>query len=296
MKSLASKLLPKSLKDKITGSDLFTRRQARALAASSKRIDICSAQFAHILHLAKHPPLEGKICLEVGAGWVLTHALVCYLLGAQKVIATDITHRAHPEVLTTAVSEAVDSIPRDILAPFSNHAVIRERFDRLTSIRHYSFEELANIGIEYSAGIDLARTISTERVDFIYSFSVLEHVPVADVRNLLENLVASLNPGGTMLHCIHLEDHRDFDRNSLDFLGIASDRYTRELETNWGNRIRMSEWEKVFENLAGTRTELIYTYLRADVPLPTAIDPSIKYRDEIDLRTSHLGVYTRKSK
>lgn len=294
MKSLVSKLMPRSLKDKITNSDLFARRQAKTLAATSKRIDICSAQFARILHLSDHPPLEGKVCLEVGSGWVLTHALVCYLLGAKKVIATDLVHRARPEVLKTAVSTAIDSIPRDILAPFSDHAKIRERFDRLRSIQNYSFGELAGLGIEYSAGIDLARVPLSETVDFIYSFSVLEHVPAADVSSLLENLVVSLAPGGTMLHCIHLEDHRDFDRNSLGFLGIASESYTRELQTNWGNRIRMSDWERIFDNLAGTGTEIIYNYRRQDVPLPNAIDPSIPYEDEADLRTSHLGVYTQK--
>ena len=54
-------------------------------------------------------------------------------------------------------------------------------------------------------------------VDFIYSNSVLEHVPVDDVPALLNNLVESLNQGGTMIHCIHLEDHKDINRYPFDY-------------------------------------------------------------------------------
>ena len=84
IKRLALKILPDKLKEKIKQSNIFKRRTAIKLASSSKRIDICAAQFAHVLHLSKQSSLEGKICLEIGAGWVLSHALICYLLGAKK--------------------------------------------------------------------------------------------------------------------------------------------------------------------------------------------------------------------
>ena len=89
MQGIISHILPNALKRKIrqSQSDNETHKSAIRLASSSKRIDICAAQFAHNFHLSKHPSIEGKICLEIGAGWVLSHAVVCYLLGAKRVIA-----------------------------------------------------------------------------------------------------------------------------------------------------------------------------------------------------------------
>lgn len=294
MQRLISKLLPNSLKARVRQSNCDAHSSAVRLASSSKRIDICSAQFAHIFHLAKHPSIEGKTCLEVGAGWVLTHALVCYLLGAKRVIATDITPCAQPEIISLALEGAIASIPRDILAPFSDHSRIRERLDKLLSISHFSFDTLRKLGIEYQSPIDFAVEKVNTPVDFIYSNAVLEHVPYDDVPALLNNLLKSLNQGGTMIHCIHLEDHVDINRRPFDFLSIPKSQYTREIQSERGNRIRCSEWKKYFGDLKGASSDFIYSYQRLDKDLPKTIDPSISYYDEYDLRTSHIGVYTRK--
>ena len=296
MRRLISKLLPDGLKRRIRQSNYCTQRSAIRLASSSKRIDICSAQFAQIFHLSNHPSIEGKTCLEIGAGWVLTHALVCYLLGAKRVIATDVVPCARPEAITSALRKAIHSIPRDILAPFSDHSRIRERYDRLLSISKLSFDTLKELGIEYQSPVDFAAEKINTSVDFIYSYSVLEHVPNDDVSALLNNLVESLNQSGTMIHCIHLEDHKDIKRNPFDFMKIAENQYTREIQSERGNRIRCSEWKRIFDGLEGTDTNFIYSYSRLDKSLPESIDPSISYCDEHDLRTSHIGVYTRKGR
>jgi cyclopropane fatty-acyl-phospholipid synthase-like methyltransferase len=294
MRKLISQLLPNNLKRKIVETDYFKRRQAIQLAGTSKRIDICAAQFAHILHLSNHSSLEDKVCLELGAGWVLSHALICYLLGAKKVIATDIVPFAQPEVLSLSLKNAIASLPRDLLAPFSDHSRIRERYDRLLSIRKFSFDELKKIGIDYKSPVDFAKGELGDSIDFIYSFSVLEHVPNDDVSTLLHNLAGALNHNGTMIHCIHLEDHKNFGQYPFDFLKIPNDQYSRELEAKRGNRIRYSGWERVFSNLKSIKIDFIYRYYRRDKALPDGIDHSISYLDEDDLRTSHLGVYVKK--
>ena len=296
MRSQIKKLLPDVLKQKIQQSNYVKRRSAIRLASSLKRIDICSAQFAHIFHLSKHSSLEGKTCLEVGAGWVLTHALVCYLLGARRVIATDIIPFARPDAIPFALKNAIASLTRDVLAPFSDHTRIRERFNKLLSISHFSFDTLKELGIEYHSPIDFATEKLDIPIDFIYSHSVLEHVPYDDVQAILNNLVESLNQDGSMIHCIHLEDHKDLLRYPFDFLSIAANRYPQKLQSSRGNRIRSSEWEKIFSDIQGANTDFIYSYSRLDKALPNTIDPSISYYDEHDLRTSHIGVYTRKEK
>lgn len=291
-----SKLVPDVIKQKIKRSDYYNQRKAVCLAASNRRVDICAAQFAHNLHLSKHSSLEGKVCLEIGAGWVLTHAIVCHLLGAKKVIATDIAPLAHPEAISVALKKAVAYIPIDLLSPFSDHELIRERFKRLLSIPRFNFKILKKFGIEYQSPVDFTSAKLGLPIDFIYSFAVLEHVSENDVSMLVNNLFDNLQPGGTMIHRIHLEDHKDSEEKPFDFLGIEKSKYTHKLQSERGNRIRCSKWKSIFDNLEGAESDFLFRYLRTDKALPKAIDASIDYCDECDLRTSRIGVYTRKEK
>ena len=295
MKQTLKRWLPESLRDRVRQSGFwrrrYNRRHAVELGTTSKRLDLCSAQMAHMFHLADHPPLTGKVCLEVGCGWILTHALVCHLLGAEKVIATDIEAMAKPEFLPIAVRSAIPYIVRDVLSPFAPHHEIRARLDRLLAIEHFDFEVLGELGIEYVAPVDLARRGLGLKVDFIYSLSVLEHVPVGDISPLLESLVAHLNPGGTMVHAIHLEDHRGIAEAPFPFLGEAASDYGPGQQTLHGNRVRRSEWRRMFGEMEGFESRFIYEFSRLDKPLPEKIDGAVVYEDEEDLRVSHVGVY-----
>lgn len=294
MKQMIRRLIPKVLKDKARSSRQYERLQARTLASTSKRLDICSAQFAHDFHLSSCPSLSGKVCLEIGAGWVLSHAVVCHLLGAKRVIAADLVSHTHPQVLYTAIHESVTSIIRDVLSPFEDHSLIRRRLDDLMRIRHFDFDVLKSLGIEYLAPFDFARDRMCLPVDFVFSMSVLEHVPCEDVSLLLKNVVADLSPGGTMIHNIHLEDHRDISGNPFAFLSIPGEQYTRSLQSSRGNRIRKSVWQEYFSGIEDAKSALIYEWSRRDKELPAHIDHSIHYEDIEDLRISHIAVYTRK--
>jgi hypothetical protein len=293
MKRLLSNVLPEVVKARLR--PYLDGWKARRLASTSKRLDICAAQLAHVLHLAGRPALTDKTCLEIGAGWVLSHAIVCHLLGAKRVLAADIQPLAHPGCLSIAVRRSISYILQDTLSPFEDYSLLRERVERLLSIKRFDFKVLKQLGIEYVSPVDLARDRLGIEVDFIYSNSVLEHVPQRDVPGLLTNLVGDLSPEGTMIHCIHLEDHHDFTKRPFHFLTVSADAYPRWCETNTGNRMRASSWEKVFSQMDGSQSSVIYSFSRSDVALPPHIDDSIDYRDEADLRTSHLGVFTRKN-
>ncbi len=293
MKRLIKLLIPKKLKDKIRSLQQYNKIIAYKLASTSKRLDICAAQFASNFHLSNHPSLSGKVCLEIGSGWVLSHAVVCYLLGAKQVIATDIFPNAYPQSLYRSIHESIHSIPRDILAPFEDHELLRKRFDDLLSIKHFNIEVL-ELGIEYIAPIDLAKDKLNGFVDFIYSNSVLEHVPCDDIFVLLSNIVAMLKPGATMVHCIHLEDHKDISSNPFDFLSIPSKKYPRNIQSARGNRIRKSGWLALFDSFKSTKSEVIYEWKRKDKKLPVNIDSSIDYKDISDLQISHIGIYSWK--
>lgn len=298
MNHFLSNIIPAPVKDKIKRFSWYEKWLARHLAKTSKRIDICSAQIAHLLHLASIRSVKGLVCLEVGSGWVLSHAIVFHLLGAKRVIATDMFAHAHPQVLRYALKEAVTSLPRDILAPFEDHTLIRERMDNLLSISHFNFEALKSIGIEYVCPLDLALEnndiVGIGEVDIVFSLSVLEHVPCKDVSSLLANLEKILVPGGTMLHAIHLEDHRNIARNPFSFLSIPKDAYSRQLQVTRGNRLRASEWQRLFSEIPRMHAKILYAYHRRNMPLPSIIDPSVRHLNTEDLKFSHLGMLATK--
>ena len=288
-------LVPDGLRQRVRESGWwrrrYNRRHAVELASTSKRLDLCSAQMAHMFHLADHPPLTGKTCLEVGCGWILTHALVCHLMGAEKVIASDVEAMAKPSFIPVAVRGAVQYIVRDVLSPFAPHPEIRRRLERLVEIEDWDFDVLSGLGIEYVAPIDLAQERLGRPVDFIYSLSVLEHVPVDDVEPLLRNMVADLTPGGTMVHAIHLEDHRDIQGAPFPFLAEEGARYGRTQQSEHGNRIRRSGWRRTLDALDDFEWRFLYEFSRLDKPLPERIDPTVEHEGEDDLRVSHVGVY-----
>jgi len=293
-----TKWIPESLKAPIRGSSLFRAvyhpRHAARLARTTKRLDQCAAQLAHTLHLAGDVRLEGARCLELGAGWVLTHALVCHLLGAKRVVAVDVERAARFDALRAAVADAPPALVRDLLAPFSDHGRVRARLERLRSIERFDAAALAELGIVYRAPVDLARDALSEPFDLIYSLSVLEHVPVDDVGALLANLARQLTAGGTMLHVIHLEDHRDIARDPFAFLSARAQPFSRVEQTERGNRLRASSWLDAFAAVPGLHARVLWAWQRWDAALPATVEPSVRAHDETDLRTSHLGIAARR--
>jgi hypothetical protein len=293
LKSLAKRFFPASLQTWLRRSSFYTNLQSRALAGRSKRLDLCAVEMAHHLRLAGIPSLENSVCLEVGSGWLLSHCLVLHLLGAQRVYATDIAAIAQPRHLRRAIRAAIPAVIRDQLAGFSTHALIRERLNRLASMRHFTLASLQQLGIEYVAPLDFAQRAWDPPVDFIYSVSVLEHVVVSELPLLLANLASSLRPGAHMIHAIHLEDHQDFLRQPFAFYSIPANQYGAFAQSIRGNRVRYSEWMRLFNDLEGTTTRTLFRFQREDVALPR-IDSSLRHTDEADLRTSHVGTLTQR--
>jgi hypothetical protein len=259
--------------------------RARLLARASKRLDVVAGQMAHLLHLSK-VDVRGRTCLELGSGWVLSHALVLHLLGARAVIATDLEAQAHAPALADAVKGATLSIVRDVLSPFEDHGVLRARLERLASLPTL---DPSAIGLDYVAPLDLARARLGRPVDLVFSNSVLEHVDPQDLPALLGNLALDLAPGGAMLHAIHLEDHRDA-RAPFAFLaeGEAEEPAAR------GNRLRASRWLELFRS-AGLDPQVVYAWQRDPALLPAQLARSVEHQGVDDLRTSHLGLVARRA-
>jgi hypothetical protein len=269
------------------------------LASTSKRLDLCAAQIAHALHLSgffDELPLRGKVCLELGTGWVLSHAVILHLLGAKRVMAADIQRIAYPSNLYQSIHGSVISIIRDILSPFEEHSIIRDRLNKLLAIRTFTFHVLKELGIEYVAPIDLSSCRLNREVDFVFSHSVLEHVPANHILPLLQNITSDLSNGGIMIHLVHLEDHRDSQNAPFGFLGEPEEKFTEEVQGNRGNRIRRSQWRNILFQVRDMDFKFIYEWSRRDGELPKVVDRSINYIDDEDLRVCNIGILGTKEK
>jgi hypothetical protein len=297
MKNIVRNLLDERIKSIVRSSDLYqalyNRTHSSRLALTGKRLDICANEVAiYLLQSGKEKyVLRDKVCLEIGSGWLLTHSLVFYLLGAKKVYATDICPLLQPDNIFKAVYNSVHWSILDSLSTFEDRDIIRFRLKKLLSLKNLSLEVLQDLGIEYIAPIDLAEKVPIkEKIDFIFSKSVLEHVPIDDVVPLLQNLVSSLSEDGFMFHLIDLLDHRDAKERPFEFFIYQQEAYSRELQSRWGNRIRRSQWKQIFSNLKHLDSKFVFEWSRKDAELPEKIDSSIQYTDEEDLRISHIGI------
>lgn len=296
MKTLMKNTLNERTKSIIRSSELyqflFNKFHSNKLAIGSKRLDLCANEIAiYLLQSGKGKyVLRDKVCLEIGSGWLLTHSLVFYLLGAKKIYATDVEQLLKPENISKAVTSSEAWHILDSLSTFEDREILRLRLKKLFSFKKFSLEVLQDLGIEYIAPIDLSQKLPVqEKVDFIFSKAVLEHVPVDDIMPLLENLVSSLSEDGFMFHLIHLLDHNNFQK-PFDFLTYKREAYSRELQTRWGNRVRRSQWKQIFSNLKNFDYKFVIEWSCNDRELPEKIDSSIQYIDEEDLRISHIGV------
>jgi len=295
MRGSLGRFIPDPIRVLARKNQIYNQFAAKRLARRARRLDLCASQFAHLLHRIPGLSLENARCLEIGSGWVLTHTLVCYLLGAQTVTATDILPLAQPRYLRDAVRESDGSLVREVLSPYSPYEQVRERLSRIQSMDRFSFPSLGELGISYLAPVDIAREPLPGMFDFIYSFDVLEHVPRQELVVFLTNLSRSLAPAGCMVHAIHTEDHRDSKGDPFAFLSEPLESYPDTTSMLRGNRLRRNEWISVFQLIPEMKFTILYEWYRHDREVPDRIDPSFTASDDSDLRIAYLGVMgTRK--
>jgi hypothetical protein len=293
IKDLLNEKTKSMIKSSTSYQNLHNKLHSDQLAVTDKRLDICASEVAsYLLQSGKgRYVLRDKVCLEIGSGWLATHSLVFYLLGAKKVYATDVDPLLQFDNIFKAINSSLRWVILDSLSMFEDREIINERCEKLLSFKRISPEILQELKIYYTAPIDLVQKMPNhEKVDFIFSKSVLEHVPSNDVIPLLENLVSNLSPDGFMFHLIHLLDHKDLAKSPFDFFTYSQEAYPRELQTRWGNRIRSSQWQQIFASLPKLKSKLALEWSCKDRNLPDKIDPSIQHIDEEDLRISHIGL------
>lgn len=269
------------------------RLRARRLAAGVKRLDVASETLAGLLSQGGIKRLAGARCLEFGSGHLLSEALAYHLAGARRVVAVDyfpiLQARELPLVCRGADPERIVAA----LGRFDSPGNVRARLAALMARKDWSLDRLAGLGISYVAPYDAARSpLDRGAFDVISSVSVLEHVPISAAEPILTNLFAMLGPGGTMVHAIHLEDHRDFRRDPFAFFAADTD-WTQADCDRRGNRLRPSDWRGMAGALDAAAVDALVTRSEPS-KLPDRIDPVLARYDRADLAAAGVVLTVRR--
>ena len=133
-------------------------------------------------------PLQASTFLEIGAGRDLAVPLAMRMLGAGKILTTDIERLAKLDL----VNAAAKMVASELAAPVP---VFK------------SWSELQAFGIDYKAPFDAATEEELPEIDAFVSNEVLEHIPPAPLKAIFANVSSHMKSGGVTLHSIDYSDH-----------------------------------------------------------------------------------------
>ena len=267
--------------------------KARDHALGKKRLDHIAEATTRVMAGAGVTSLRGLSCLEFGAGYVPTEALIFHLLGARSSVATDYNAIAHFDHLVTAARAAERSRVLDLLGPYADGIDVERRLDFIVRTEPADANAYIAKHIAYVAPYDMSKAPISPPFDFIHSISVFEHLPVELAGTILTNLIGSLVPGGKMISEIDLRDHRDLEGAPLAFLSKADD-YNQAIDFDLrGNALRRSDWLEMFEKQDGVMTHQIYEKVLSRVFLPKDISQETLGKDSEDVLVSWVGLFLR---
>ena len=231
---------------------VIDKMRAASHASGKKRIDRVAYRIIDDLNKAGISTLAKQRCMEFGAGYVPTEVLVYISLGAVEVIAIDYNPIAQIEILRKALDLAPLGWENNFEREFARHKEFNLELISFSKGTN-NIEKLNKFN--YIAPFDMSKnSFSDNPFNFIHSVSVLEHLPLDCIQDIVSNLCQSLAPGGRMLNTIDLTDHWDADNNPFGFLKWDTN-YNEENDYDTrGNRLRLSDWIAIFSNVKDCHT------------------------------------------
>jgi SAM-dependent methyltransferase len=260
--------------------------KARDHALGKKRMDVVAENLAEKFMAAGIRSLRGASCLEFGAGYMPTETLIFHMLGAERCVATDYNAIARIEVLPEAARAADRARVLAALDPFADGLDLEGRLDELLGMSAVAASAFVGQRVAYVAPFDMSLAPITQKFDVIHSTSVLEHLPAALASTILQNLAASLVPGGQMIHEVDLRDHRDLEGEPFAFLSKSDDYNPQTDYDARGNRLRKQDWLNMLDAIPDVRTWLLFTRKLDEKLLPTDL---VEFAAEVPIDELRIG-------
>lgn len=189
-----------------------------------------AARFSDILRSYSGKPLDKIKLLEFGAGRDLALAIALRARGVGNIIAVDLERLAKLHLVQVAL-----------------------RYADPAAQKIESWSGLARYGVEYRAPFDMRRTELAEgSLDCVLSSEVMEHIPAADLRKILQEIFRILRDGGLAAMKIDYSDHYARDDSGIsrfNFLKYPDeiwDRYNSDFQ--FVNRLRHSDYMNMFKD------------------------------------------------
>jgi ubiquinone/menaquinone biosynthesis C-methylase UbiE len=120
---------------------------------------------------------------------------------------------------------------------------------KLVDVQATTREILQHCQITYLAPVAESKTgIPDESVDIVYSSTVLEHVPLAELAVLMGEARRVLRPGGFMFHLINPADHFTYSDRSIstiNFLQFSESEFAKyNSDFMFQNRLRPFQYRQ----------------------------------------------------
>lgn len=240
---------------------------------TNRSFDSMSAILIWMIHAVtkKYPTftLNNMDVLEIGSGQFLSHPLGVKLLGAKDVISIDLYRQFNQKAAQSSFSQQV--MAKKIFSSYAESSKYNLMLEDIKKSR-IDLNLITDFGITYLAPLDLL-DYNSKLVDFVISYTVLEHVPPKKIIPLLEKSIELLKSDGHFCHFIDLEDHKDATNKPFEFLENKdwsdSDCFSR------GNRLRLNDWTKIFNEISEIEYEFTYILERNKNLLPNDIDKEL---------------------
>jgi len=208
-------------------------------------------QANHLRRLNGRFPLTDRTVLEVGPGPFARAAVAFHLMGARRVYAVD--HL--PLMRGEWISRYVNVLRRESERCAQLLGVPAEQVEqRLAALSGLQTREqfFQHLDMTYMAPADAASTgLPDGSIDLIFSYGVIEHIPLDDLHRLMRETRRILSPDGRAYHNIGLHDHFcgwGVD-NAVDFLRYSDFKW-QLIAGNalaYHNRLREPEYFDLFE-------------------------------------------------
>ena len=222
-----------------------------------------------------HQGVAGKSVLELGTGRFVDLPMALWLMGADKVVTTDITTLLRADLVNKSIAflrERWDEY-RARFAPHCDEALMDQRYDEMCRASAGGFGDadltrvLEVMGIDYRSPADATRMPMPDEIFDVYvSFVVLQHVPPEPMLAILKEARRLLKKDGRMVHFSNTSDHFSHVDSSLSPINFLrwSEREWQLIAGNrfmYQNRLRADDYYDIFRN-AGMLVD--YTEERVD--------------------------------
>jgi SAM-dependent methyltransferase len=192
---------------------------------------------------------DGAAMLELGTGWMHWFSLYARLHANISVDLFDVWDNRQFGALRSAFSKLAE----EWQSTNNKEPEVVGRLDRLLQAK--SFNDLYDtFGLAYR--IDDAGSLVVYKgasYDCVFSFHVLEHVPVGSIDDSISNIFRVLKPGGISIHQIGIDDHLrlyDTKESAKNYLRYSTKTWKRWFENGvqYHNRLQKADYEQKFRD------------------------------------------------